>query len=72
MSRPLARIATRNRSRAGSPRAALAYGVLTVVGKWFQMFGQLLYIRDRLSGRHARLIEYKFAGSRAKRATSLP
>jgi hypothetical protein len=36
------------------------------------MFGQLLYIRDRLSGRHARLIEYKFAGSRAKRATSLP
>jgi GT2 family glycosyltransferase len=68
----MVRIATRNRSRAGSPRAALAYGVLTVVGKWFQMFGQLLYIRDRLSGRHARLIEYKFAGSRAKQATSLP
>jgi GT2 family glycosyltransferase len=68
----MVRIAARNRSRAGSPRAALAYGVLTVVGKWFQMFGQLLYTRDRLAGRHARLIEYKLAGPRAKRATSSP
>ena len=66
----MARIAARNRSQAGSPRAALAYGVLTVVGKWLQMFGQLLYLRDRLAGRHARLIEYKFAGARAKPVAS--
>jgi GT2 family glycosyltransferase len=68
----MVRIAARNRSRAGGPRAALAYGVLTLVGKWFQMFGQLLYLRDRLVGRHARLIEYKFAGALAKRAASSP
>ena len=53
-----ARIAARNWSRAGGSRGALTYGMLTVVGKGFQMAGQLLYTRDRLVGRHARLIEY--------------
>jgi GT2 family glycosyltransferase len=53
------RIAARNRTRAGGPGAALAYGVLTMVGKFFQMAGQCLYVRDWLTGRHARLIEYK-------------
>jgi hypothetical protein len=54
------RIAVRNRTRAGSFPAALAYGILTIIGKFFQMYGQCLLLRDRLSGRHARLIEYKF------------
>ena len=39
----------------------MAYGVLTIIGKFFQMGGQCLFVRDRLRGRHARLIEYKFA-----------
>jgi glycosyltransferase involved in cell wall biosynthesis len=59
-----ARIAWRNRWRGGGPRAALAYGALTMVGKFYQMAGQLLYLRDRFAGRHARLIEYKFVGTR--------
>jgi hypothetical protein len=63
------RIAVRNASQAGGPRAALAYGALTVAGKWFQLFGQSLFVRDRLAGRHARLIEYKFAGTMANQAT---
>jgi GT2 family glycosyltransferase len=53
------RIARKTRARAGSARAALAYGALTVVSKWVQLYGQALYLRDRLAGRHARLIEYK-------------
>ena len=66
------RIAARNRSRAGGTRAALAYGTLMVVGQWFQMAGQLLYVRDRLVGRHARLIEYKLATPATSRAASAP
>jgi glycosyltransferase involved in cell wall biosynthesis len=57
------RIAVRNRMRAGSFGAALAYGILTMVGKFFQLAGQCLYARDRHAGRHTRLIEYKFAAS---------
>jgi GT2 family glycosyltransferase len=68
----MVRIAARNRSQACGLRAALCYGVLTMLGKWFQMYGQLLYLRDRLVGRHARLIEYKFAGAMANRAASSP
>jgi hypothetical protein len=64
------RIATRNWTRAGGPSTALAYGVLTMVGKFFQVAGQGLYIRDRLAGRHARLIEYKFAAPLTEQATS--
>jgi hypothetical protein len=30
-----------------------------MVGKFYQMAGQFLYLRDRVVGRHARLIEYK-------------
>jgi hypothetical protein len=55
------RIAARNRMGAGSPGAALAYGILTMVGKFFQLAGQCIYFWDRLAGRHARLIEYKAA-----------
>jgi GT2 family glycosyltransferase len=53
------RIAVRNRTRAGDPGSALAYGVLTMVGKFFQAAGQCLFVRDRRAGRQARLIEYK-------------
>ncbi len=56
-----ARIAIKNRQRAGSLGAAWAYGLLTMLGKLFQTAGQCLYLRDRCSGRHARLIEYKSA-----------
>ena len=62
------RIAARNRTQAGSLGAALAYGVLTMVGKFSQLAGQCLYLRDRLAGRHARLIEYKFAAPVTKQA----
>jgi GT2 family glycosyltransferase len=55
------RIAVKNRASAGSPRAALAYGALTVASKGIQLFGQALYLRDRLAGHHARRIEYKLA-----------
>jgi GT2 family glycosyltransferase len=54
-----ARIAARNRARTGGRRAAVAYGALTLVGKFFQVAGQGLYFRDWLASRHARLIEYK-------------
>jgi GT2 family glycosyltransferase len=53
------RIARRHRAAAGSGGTALAYGALTVLGKFFQAAGQALYLRDRAAGRHARLIEYK-------------
>ena len=56
--------------RAGNLGAALAYGILTMVGKFFQLAGQCLYARDRLAGRHARLIEYKSAAPVAEQATS--
>jgi hypothetical protein len=46
--------------------------MLTVVGKGFQMAGQLLYTRDRLVGRHARLIEYKFTTPGARQTASIP
>jgi GT2 family glycosyltransferase len=55
------RIAARNRMRAGNLGAALAYGILTMLGKFFQLAGQCLYAWDRFTGRHARLIEYKSA-----------
>jgi GT2 family glycosyltransferase len=64
------RIGLRNRGRPGGIRTALAYGFLTMVGKFYQMAGQLLYLRDRFAGRHARLIEYKLAATGAGRAAS--
>jgi len=54
-----ARIAWRNRDRAGSLREAALYGVLSMIGKPYQAAGQLLFLRDYRQGRHARLIEYK-------------
>jgi serine O-acetyltransferase len=44
---------------------ALAYGGLTLLGKWAQILGQGRYLRDRRQGRAAQLIEYKGAGAGA-------
>jgi glycosyltransferase involved in cell wall biosynthesis len=60
-----ARIASKNRQRAGSLSAAGAYGLLTMLGKVFQAAGQCLYLCDHRAGRHARLIEYKSAEANA-------
>ena len=38
---------------------ALAYGALTMVGKWANFLGELRYRQDRSAGRNAQLIEYK-------------
>jgi serine acetyltransferase/GT2 family glycosyltransferase len=52
------RIALRDRS-SRPMTSRLAFGVLTMVGKWAQVCGHLKYFLDRLSGRKAMLIEYK-------------
>jgi GT2 family glycosyltransferase len=59
------RLAAKIRKRVDGPRTALAYGVLTMVGKWANLAGQVGYILDRRRGRMARLIEYKRAGATA-------
>jgi glycosyltransferase involved in cell wall biosynthesis len=53
------KLAIRCGERAGSFSDALAYGTLTVLGKWANVAGQLRYLRDRASGKSTRLIEYK-------------
>jgi glycosyltransferase involved in cell wall biosynthesis len=40
-------------------RVAMAYGALTMIAKWASLTGQWKYVRDRRTGRHARLIEYR-------------
>jgi GT2 family glycosyltransferase len=62
------RLAIKARHRVPSPRVALALGALTMAAKWAHLSGQLLYVRDRMTGRHARLIEYKGAGLKTMRA----
>jgi GT2 family glycosyltransferase len=59
------RLAAKIRKRVDGPRTALAYGVLTMVGKWANLAGQVGYLLDRRRGRMARLIEYKRAGTTA-------
>ena len=53
------RLALRGRRRMMRNRDALVYGILTMIGKWANLLGQLRYLRDRFSGQNARLIEYK-------------
>ena len=53
------RIARGARKRVGSLGDALAFGALTMVGKWAEIAGQGNYYRDRARGRGVRLIEYK-------------
>ena len=45
--------------RVPDGKTALAYGVLTMIGKWANVLGQYRYRRDRAAGRNTRLIEYK-------------
>ena len=65
------RIALRIRNRAGSIKDAIAYGILTMLGKWADVAGQLSYRRDRRAGRIARMIEYKGNGGPVARAAGL-
>ena len=56
------RLAAKIRGRVDGPWTALAYGALTMVGKWAELAGQVGYALDRRRGRMARLIEYKRVG----------
>src|SRR4051794_2745020 len=56
------RLAWKARPRVESTRVALAHGALAMAAKCGHILGQGLYLRDRSTGRHARLIEYKGAG----------
>ena len=53
------RLSIKVRRRAPDAKTALAYGVLTMIGKWANVLGQYRYRRDRAAGRNTRLIEYK-------------
>ena len=55
------RIAVRARGRVGNWKTALAYGLLTMIGKWANWLGQVRYQRDRRAGNNTRLIDYKAA-----------
>lgn len=55
----MAKIAVRERGRAGDSRAAIAYGVFTVLAKWPQLLGQLAFLRRSALRREIRLLEYK-------------
>lgn len=59
------RIAIRSRGRTGSLSDALSLGILTMLGKWAGLWGEIRYHRDRRSGRNTRLIDYKSAVKRA-------
>jgi cellulose synthase/poly-beta-1,6-N-acetylglucosamine synthase-like glycosyltransferase len=64
------RLAFKIRKRVDGPRTALAYGVLTMVGKWANLAGQVGYVLDRRRGRMARLIEYKRVGEGVEASAS--
>jgi cellulose synthase/poly-beta-1,6-N-acetylglucosamine synthase-like glycosyltransferase len=53
------RLGLRALRRGKSPSTALAYGALTMIGKWAWVVGQFRYRRDRAAGHTGRLIEYK-------------
>jgi glycosyltransferase involved in cell wall biosynthesis len=65
------RLAWRARHQVGT-RVALAHGMLTLVAKWGHLIGQLHYFRDRITGHHARLIEYKGPCPRTVQAAPTP
>jgi glycosyltransferase involved in cell wall biosynthesis len=62
------RVALRIRKRVPDWRTALAYGFLTMIGKWANWVGQVRYRRDRKAGKNTRLIEYKASAVRAQHA----
>jgi serine acetyltransferase/glycosyltransferase involved in cell wall biosynthesis len=61
------RIAWRSRHRTRSLGGAIALGVLTMLGKWAGLLGEIRYHRDRRLGRNTRLIDYKSAGTRTRK-----
>jgi cellulose synthase/poly-beta-1,6-N-acetylglucosamine synthase-like glycosyltransferase len=59
------RISLRMRRRVPDMKTALAYGTLTMIGKWANYRGQRQYLRDRKAGKISRMIDYKSAGTPA-------
>jgi hypothetical protein len=55
------RLAAKCFARGVRPRTALAYGALTMIGKWAWFHGQMKYRRDRARGERSQLIDYKRA-----------
>ncbi|HEY1685650.1 MAG TPA: glycosyltransferase [Tepidisphaeraceae bacterium] len=45
--------------RIGLRGGGIVYGLMTLISKWGQLFGQMAYHRDQRQGRVGRLIEYK-------------
>jgi GT2 family glycosyltransferase len=65
------RLAVRVRKRVRDVRTALGYGALTMVGKWGELAGQIVYLRDRAAGRRAGLAGCKTAAESARTALEL-
>lgn len=61
------RIALRSRRRTRGWSDALALGILTMLGKWAGLWGEIRYRHDRRLGRNTRLIDYKSPGKRASK-----
>lgn len=63
------RIARGIRKRAPDGKSAIAYGVLTMIGKWANWRGHLQYLRDRKAGKITRMIDYKSTGADGAQAS---
>lgn len=59
------KLSARNLHKAPSLKLAIAYAILTMIGKWGFMVGRRRYFRDRREGRLTRLIDYKAAAAPA-------
>ena len=62
------RLAIRNFHQTQSVMTALAYGFLTMIGKWGFMIGRRRYYKDRRAGKLTRQMDYKSTGSVATTA----
>jgi len=61
----MARLSARAMARGVGPRTALAYGAMTMLGKWVWFWGQIQYRRGQARGERLQLIEYKQAASKS-------
>jgi hypothetical protein len=61
----MARLSARAMARGVGPRTALAYGAMTMLGKWAWFWGQIQYRRGQARGERLQLIEYKQAASKS-------
>ena len=57
------RVAMKKRDSGLIPGERVAYGLLTMVGKWAQLAGHWRWLMDRRAGRAGKLIEYKGTSS---------